>query len=249
MSASQTINRPHVDQMLREAIDERRRLTLTHHGPDGWRVFKGEFDSGSPAAKEVRVQLTLDDDADSACLPRTGEGACVTFRVGHKKSMFDAVIRGIGPADQQWLATLDWPTQIHQYQRRVFERAAPPRDGVIAVRIWREGDSGEVPAAPRNIRHGQLEDLSAGGMRVSLAAPREIEIGAIYRCAFTPRPGEPAIVTDALARHREAGEQVRSAIGFQFIGLEASPEGRRLLDRLARTVTFFQRVNARRKED
>jgi len=50
---------------------------------------------------------------------------------------------------------------------------------------------------------------------------------------------------DGLIRHRQAADQGRACIGVQFVGLEATPEGRRVLARIARTVTQFQRTRAR----
>jgi hypothetical protein len=48
-------------------------------------------------------------------------------------------------------------------------------------------------------------------------------------------------VLDAVLRHREAAEQGRASLGFQFVGMETTPEGLRLLDRLVRIVNHFQR--------
>lgn len=145
------------------------------------------------------------------------------------------------------MVTFCWPDQIQQLQRRAYERATPPKDMVIAVRFWREVGPIGVPAEARTVRYGQLEDLSAGGLRVKVSNPDDIQPGATYRCVIEPYPGKPPLILDAVVRHREAVDHGRASIGFQLVGLETTPEGRKALDRLARTVSRFQRARSRRR--
>jgi c-di-GMP-binding flagellar brake protein YcgR len=159
--------------------------------------------------------------------------------------MFGATVESVQEEKEEGEITLRWPDHLQQLQRRVYERARPPKDAIIAVRFWREEVASGSAAEARCVRHGQLEDISAGGMRIKVARPNEIELGATCRCAFAPRPGKPSLVLDALVRHREAAGSGRASIGFQFVGLETTVEGRQLLDRLARTVSQFQRARSR----
>jgi hypothetical protein len=152
----------------------------------------------------------------------------------------------VSPNDESGrVINLGWPDHLQQLQRRVYERVRPMRDTVISVRFWREDQATASSVEARDVRHGQMEDLSVGGMRVKAANPAAIEDGQTYRCVFAPKPGKPSFVLDALIRHHEDADQGRASIGFQFIGLEATPEGRRTLERLARTVTQLQRARSR----
>jgi len=136
---------------------------------------------------------------------------------------------------------------LEQLQRRAYERVAPPRDTVVAVRFWpKEPDSNAVENG-RNIRHGQLEDVSAGGMRVKTGDLGDIEAGRTYRCVFAPQPGSPVVIVDVVLRHREATDNGRASLGFHFVELEVTPEGRKLLDRIARIVIQFQRARRRKR--
>ena len=116
-----------------------------------------------------------------------------------------------------------------------------------AVRFWRDDASSTAGADARTVRHGQLEDISAGGMRVRVASPGDIEVGAVYRCAFTPKQGKPAILVEARVRHREAIEHCRASVGFQYVGLEVTAEGRRAIERLTRVVSQYQRAHSQRR--
>jgi len=256
MSTTQTIGRERQDQVLEDAVRDERPLVLTYNSDDGWRTFKAAFVSGPAGSSGILVKLEPPADGVVGNLPTPGDTLGGTFRLGHKKCMFSTVLLSVQrQGEGQPRSGVDndgcsrWairrPEQLQQLQRRAYERAAPPKGSVIAVRFWREVVGGDASTDARNVRHGQLEDISAGGMRIKVADPKDMSLDRTYRCVFTPRPGKPSLVLDAVLRHREAVDQGRASLGFQFVGMEATPEGLRLLDRLVRIVNHFQRSNAR----
>ncbi|MBU0716680.1 MAG: PilZ domain-containing protein, partial [Planctomycetes bacterium] len=174
---------------------------------------------------------------------KPGETVGVTFRLGHKKCMFSPTVHSVAQQGNQLVVTLSRPKGMHQLKRRVYHRVPPPPGVVVPVRFWRKESSAPAEREARDVRHGQLEDISAGGMRVKTADCTDVEVGTTYECVFAPRQGAPALILDATLRHREAVDQARVSLGFQFIGFETSADGRRALDRLARIVTQFRRVN------
>ena len=231
-------------QFLEDAVRHERQLVLTHGGNDGWRTFKAAFVSGSTPPQGIFVRVSCAVDAAEGSLPVPGDTLGGTFLVGHKKCMFSTVLLSVQSKTEDPLWTIRRPEQIQLLQRRAYERAAPPKGTVVAVRFWREVAGGDASVDTRNIRHGQLEDISAGGMRIKVADSKEVQLERTYRCVFTPRPGKPSLVLDAILRHREAVDQGRASLGFQFVGMETTPEGLRLLDRLVRMVNPFHRSNA-----
>ncbi len=243
MSTTQTIAPQRLDQILEDSVRQQRPLVLTHNGPDGWRTYKAAFRPSASGIPGLTIQVAPQADGAAASAPPVGDTLGGTFRLGHKKCMFCSVILGVKPHADGALWTLRRPDHLQQLQRRAYERAVPPKNEVVAVRFWRDLH-GDGPTDARVVRHGQLEDISAGGMRIKVADPKEIELDRTYRCVFTPRPGKPALVLDAVLRHREAGDKGRASLGFQFVGLEISPEGLRLLDRLVRIVNHFHRSAA-----
>ena len=229
MSTARVFAKERLDQILETVIDERCRLVLTHNSPRGWRTFKASFASGSLGSQSVRLEVLTPSDTSESALPRLGDTLGVTFRVGHKKCMFAASVESIDWRADHGFVGLRWPDHLKQLQRRAFQRAKPPRNASIAVRVWREAEPFGAHSEARDVRHGELEDLSAGGMRVKVANADDFELESICRCVFTPRPGKPSVIVDAVVRHREAAEHGRASIGFQFVGLETTPEGRRVL--------------------
>jgi hypothetical protein len=245
MSTTQTIGRERHDQVLEDAVAQERPLVLTYNSDAGWRTFKAAFVSGRAGPSGILVKLEPAADGVVGNLPTAGDTLGGTFRLGHKKCMFSTVLLSVQRQGEDILWAIRRPEQLQQLQRRAYERAAPPKGSVIAVRFWREAAGGDASTDARNVRHGQLEDISAGGMRIKVADPKDMSLDRTYRCVFTPRPGKPSLVLDAVLRHREAVDQGRASLGFQFVGMEATPEGLRLLDRLVRIVNHFQRSNAR----
>lgn len=244
MNTTQTAVKRRPEQLLEDSIDQQRLAVLTQECEKGWRTFKSRFVSGSSAEHSVMIEAP-DCDGDGRTLHlKPGTDLGVTFRVGHRKCMFGTMLQAVRQVGDRRVFVLRWPERIHQFRRRAFERARVPKDTVVAVRFWQEDAAAGGGVDARHLRHGQLQDISAGGMRVRVAGADDIEVGAVYRCAFTPKPGKPSILLDARVRHREAVDHGRASIGFQYIGLEITAEGRRTLERLARTVSQFQRGHA-----
>lgn len=240
MSGMQMLANQQLERVVEESVAQERPVVLTHHSDKGWRTFKAAFVAARAGAPEMGIRVRPSRDGDDPANIKSGDTLGVTFRVGHKKCMFTTQVESAARLPTDGLLLVRYPDRLQQLQRRVYERAKPPGQTVIPVRIWRETAS-SVPVEERAIRHGQLEDMSVGGMRVKVACAEDFEIGAVYRCVFSARPGKPSIVVDALVRHHEAANQGRASIGFQFVGLETSTDGQRMMERLAQTVTHFQR--------
>lgn len=246
MSGTQVLARLQQDRVLNESAQHQRFAVLTHQTPGGWRSIKGKFAPGEHGSG-IHFLVPWPGGNCRMPLPEPGDSIGCTFRVGHKKCMFESTVDRTRRNDADGSIVLRWPSQLHQLQRRVFERSAPPSGTIIAVRFWHARPGEQVDSQERDVRHGQLLDLSAGGMRIQVSRPEEIEDGALYCCTFSAKQGKPPFLVDALLRHREAVEHNRASLGFQFIGLDATADGRRTLDRLARLVSYFQRATARHR--
>ncbi len=245
MSGTRAVAADERDEILRDAVSHQWRTVLTRRTPEGWRTYNSAFASGSRASETIVVRVGSPSDDAPATVLQPGETLGVTFRLGHKKCMFSSVLQSIQQRKETALFRLRWPDHLHQLQRRAYNRVCPPKGSVVAVRFWHEDTEPEGARGARTIRHGQLEDVSAGGLRIKVADPKDMHIGRTYRCVFSPRPGAPPLILEATLRQREAAEKGRASLGFQFMGLQTSPEGRRTLDRLARIVSQFQNAHRR----
>ncbi len=253
MNAARVIRKPQSDRLIAESVDQKRRLVLTHESRQGWRTFNSTFVSRYELARTIQVSAQIPVDEVPSGIPQPGDTLGVTFRVGHKKCMFASRLASLKRRGTEMIVVLPWPDCVHQLRRRAYERAKPPEGVVIPVRLYRVKVSSGSPVdrlagvEARTVRYGQLEDLSAGGMRITVADVADYQLGSTYRCAFAPRPGKPPLVLNTLLRHRGTAEEGRATVGFQVVGLESTPEGQRVLERIGRTVTQFQRAHARKK--
>ncbi|MFQ5463916.1 MAG: flagellar brake protein [Phycisphaerae bacterium] len=231
-------------EALANAIRRRFRAIVTLNLPGGWRTHKGVFvDAGD--AHSVVVHVSSEQDNRWASDDRRSRTVGVTFRVGRQKCMFASRLRSSASDADGVLLTLDWPTELVFLQRRAYERVNPPEGHVVTVRFWRQQDAHD-PGGRENMRYGQLENISAGGMRVKTRDHAEIELDQTYRCSFCPFETGTSLVIDAHLRHRESAEGERASLGFQFVGLEATEPGRKTLAQLAAVVADYQRTHRKK---
>jgi len=239
MASTQFFSTARRDQVLEQVIVRNVRAVLSHRSSAGWRTYKAMLSSGSRASNQLCVRVSDASAAATELLPAAGDSVGVTFRLNHRKCVFGAVVDSVRSGPEHIEFSLRWPDHLHQLQRRSFERVDVPLGCVIAVRLWRDQPSHQG----QDVRHGQLENLSAGGMGVSLARSADLTTGESYRCMFTPRPGAPSLLLEARVQHRDPLASGRESIGLQFLGLESTAAGRRVLVRLAELVDEFQRAN------
>ncbi len=244
MCAMQSIDGRGADRIVEDSIARESRAVLTSRSSRGWRIFKSKFVSGTRESGKLSLLARSPDDEPELILPEPGDTIGMTFRVGHKKCMCSTTLQAVERRADGTLFIIGWPGRLQQLQRRAYERVAPPHGRVVAVRFWRE-DAQSSTGGKRIVRNAQLEDVSAGGMRIKVSDTSDLELNTLYKCLFAPRSGAPSLVVEATLRHQEAAEGGRASLGFQFIGLETTPDGRCLLDQLARIVKQFQRGRSR----
>ncbi len=225
--------------LLTDSIEKQAQISVTHRFPDGWRQFRSAFVTCLPDEEKILIATPVVQDEHTPSPPAVGSVLGISFRVGHKKCMFETTrVPHAGETDEA--IAIRWPAELQQLQRRAYERSAPPQGSIVSVKFFRTAPEPATPA--RETRYGELEDLSAGGIRVNAANADGLTIGHTFECLFAPRPGAAPICCEVVLKHREAAERGRASLGFQFIGLETSNEGRETLTRLARIASEFQRA-------
>lgn len=226
------------DGILDEARARESRLTISHRSRDGWRLYPGQFLREAPHGDGlwVRVSGAGISEALSA-----GQEVGLTFRRGHKKCICHSTVENSRDDGGSLCLQLATPSQIQELQRRVFERTLPPADKPIRVHVRTR----ELPVAPTGRITGQLEDISAGGMRVKATMTAPISLGATYLCILEGGSSRQALELDAVLRHAEAPVNGTASLGLQFIGMEASAAGYEKMLELARFVKYLQRCASR----
>ena len=166
-----------------------------------------------------------------------------------------------GGQRQSGTIVLAVPDRIEVVQRRSYFRVDVPKSLKVNVLLWHRGRGlNRVPGPltcnpdelrdssnkPRDYYQGRLVDISAGGAQIAIDAAQKPDLkrGQFIGLTFTPMPYEKPLIFDAQIRNilpTANGKNI--CLGVQIVGLEASPEGRGVLQRLCNVVEHYFQIN------
>lgn len=171
---------------------------------------------------------------------------------GYDRFVFDAMVLNVGTLPDSMSTpalTLAIPEDIDVMQRRSYLRVNVPESMKVQVEFWHrdyDGSNGWIlPGICDNWR-GELVDISAGGMRIVIDAQQKdhFEAGQLLGLRFTPMPDQTPLTFNAHIRNiLPTADDENICIGVQMIGLEASPEGRLVLQRLCNIVDQYHQMD------
>ena len=186
----------------------------------------------------------------------------LSFKYEYGKFVFDTIVEDLKPSQGQQTyqerggtIVLAVPDKIDVIQRRSYFRVSVPESLKVKVLLWhRNGKYKEIQAQEtadpmRNGCQGRLVDISAGGAQIvvpheSLTTGAKFKKGQFIGMRFTPMPYETPIVLCAQIRNiLPTADGEGSSLGLQIVGLEASCEGREVLNRLIGIVEQYYHVN------
>jgi len=256
MSAVLTVEPTRRDQALDEAASRNVPSVLRVRDSVSWVAHKSRFLGANPVTKRLYVEYPP-PAAPEAPPPevRRGESVGVAFRRGHKKCVFTSVVLGqeeYGPDEgtRAPALALRWPDSLQELQRRAYYRVSVPPHKTVTVELWQGGAACRKKAgtAAWPSYSGRLMDLSAGGMRLVLPPNRDprLDVGDAVGLEFQPEPGGPAFLLNGIVRYVEPAPDGATAMGLQFVGLEATVENRKVLQQLLRVVNQYYRFELRR---
>jgi c-di-GMP-binding flagellar brake protein YcgR len=184
---------------------------------------------------------------------RAGESVGASLKLKHHKYLFLSEVADSAAADGRGddgpLLVLGRPTRMQRLQRRAYIRANVPDGSVARSAFWLGGRMSEPAGTSpdRPVWNGRVINLSAGGFSVRSAeeSARVLETGYLMGVRLVFGVGQEAVYADACLRHIEPDEG-GVILGFQFIALEHSEEGRQALRSISRKVGEFQAVAPRR---
>ena len=232
-------------ELVHEAAGRHSVVALSCQLEEGWASFRSRVLAVDAASDQVIL-----DYPESGTLEAPGftggETLGVSFRRAQMRCMFAALV--VGTAEEKLpgarshrILKIAMPEEIFQMQRRVFYRAPVPEEESIEVHMRPARPGSEPENAPR-CYCGTLLDLSAGGLSVAVAEglqPRwPVETPVEVR--LWPELNEPLLTLVGRLRHCQINAEGQFHVGLQVSGLETSPEGRAILQRLLRLCKEFQ---------
>jgi len=246
LECSGTVAKSDVDAALNWAAQHQSPIVLSVRSDDTWTALKSAFVRFDPAQRVIQILHPQGcDQAAVEIVP--GQQVGVSFRRSHKKCIFSTVValrrterpeNGGGAIDTIILRT---PVQMHELQRRAYQRVICPADRFIAVRLWEGPGAGKPGCWP--LCSGRVSNVSVGGVQVDVRQDQNprLSIGDRVGVEITVSPGSPALMLDAQYRHCAISTPGRMGLGFQFLGLEHDQPERATIGQLANFVKDLQR--------
>jgi c-di-GMP-binding flagellar brake protein YcgR len=172
-------------------------------------------------------------------------GICI--HLAHFKYLFGSTVRATELQGSSWCILLNQPDSVERIERRVYHRQPLPADTSVKVMFWHRGyldDSENEPA--ENYWQGTLLNLSAGGARfeIEIEHKEHFRTGQLLGIQFTPMSYQKPLLLESHVKYTEEQSDTRHfRIGVEFLGLEASTEGRQLLDRILEVIGQYEAMN------
>ena len=184
----------------------------------------------------------------------------ISLKYGSGKLIFETSVLAFGPASDSTSGgaiSFVVPNRVAIVQRRNYFRVKVPDTLKVMVCLWHrlQGYSAEYSQdqsrensqeKPLHYWQGRLVDISAGGAQiiVDIAQRPDFKKGQFVGLRFTPMPYEIPLMFDAQIRSILPTADGKSiCLGLQMVGLEASSEGRRILERLCNVGEVYYQIN------
>lgn len=253
MSILQELNHREITQVIQSAAERSLPVSLTVRDGEHWVNLQSRL----VGLKDHGILLAGPLGEHGA--PRRfspGESVGVSLKLKHHKYLFLANVTGeCEPVAQGEAAApalvLGRPTRMQRLQRRAYIRAQVPSGCLARAAFWVGGRQNEPAGGSpdRLVWNGRVENLSAGGfsVRTTEESVRLLEMGYFVGTRLLFGVGQEAVYADACVRHIALGEY-GAIVGFQFLGLEYSDDGKAALQAISRKVNEFHAVEARQDE-
>ena len=166
------------------------------------------------------------------------------FRVEVPKSLKVNVMlwhRGYSNGDTE--QRKEYPGDGATCEKNQVQKSLPEN---LATCQTKSQSSCEHQVLPKHYWQGRLADISAGGAQIVVDAEQKPDFkqGQFIGLRFTPMPYEMPLVFDAQIRNiLPTATEKGICLGLQIVGLEASPEGRGVLQRLCNVVERYYQIN------
>ena len=209
------------------------------------------------AVGQNSLHFELSEGQDT-CTSNVCKDQPVGISIQHEfnRYVFETVVLGTKIPEElniRKIIYLKIPDSIEKMQRRLYTRIPVPGELKVKTLFWHRGYHDEARKPPgENYWQGELLDISAGGLRVVIESWQHsyFNVEQFVGLQFTPMSYQKPIVLEGQIKHIEKiDEEEKLCIGVEFLGLEASNEGREKLGRLADVINAYQSENEMNKEE
>jgi len=243
MTQKEILKNDEITAFLSEARDETASANASFMVDGKWRLLDLEVCEGPDDVVSFHCVSGCE------CLKKDHPvGICVHW--GHFKYLFDSTALAVEPERRGIRISLHVPDKIERLPRRAYHRQPVPADTKVKVLFWHRGYLDEMN---NNIKpeelywQGRLLNLSAGGAQfeIEIEQKEHFQVGQLLGVQFTPMSYEKPLLLESHVRYlKEQPDNVAFRIGVEFLGLEASPEGRKILERILEVIEAYEKMGS-----
>ena len=253
-------------EILKAAIEEKVPAIMSYLSKNKWHVAKVLLtDLG---AHRLSIEIWPKERPHPINI-HANQPVGVSLKYGYGKIVFDTTVLDLelspGPnhQGQSGMIVLAVPDRIEIVQRRSYFRVDVPKSLKVNVLLWHRGlnrvpepalcdgdkqqeNSDDSKDKRQDYYKGRLIDISAGGAQIAVdtAQKPDLRKGQFIGLTFTPAPYEKPLILDAQIRNiLPTADDQNICLGIQIVGLEASSEGRQVLQRLCNVVEHYFQIN------
>jgi len=247
-------------RILQSVIEKKVPAILSYLSRGKWHVAKVQVTDIGACSMSVRLFRSKKPHPINI---RVDQPVGLSLKYGYGKLIFETRVIALEPSfdgASGGTLVLEVPGRIEVVQRRSYFRVDVPRALKVNVLMWHRGQQGGITDAdaarlehdggeqvlPARYWQGRLVDVSAGGAQVVMNAVygQEFRNGQFIGLRFTPLPYERPLMFCAQIRNiLPTADGKNVCLGMQIVGLEASPEGRQVLERLCGVVERYHQIN------
>jgi c-di-GMP-binding flagellar brake protein YcgR len=243
MSRPELLKSDQIDPFLHKAVQDGLCGTLSCLHSGKWSVFDIVVDSFRSSG--LRVQIISENLREVDIKKNQPVGICFQFE--RYKYIFESIIDQPPTVERPMELTIETPDKIEKMQRRAYERQPIPSSLNIRAMFWHRGYHNDSnPTPDEDYWQGKLENLSAGGAMIRVGQDHRnfFSMGQLVGVQFTPMSYQKPLLLEGHVRHLQTqADQEALLVGVEFLGLEASPEGRDTLHRLLEVIDRYEQMN------
>jgi c-di-GMP-binding flagellar brake protein YcgR len=247
MKESQLLKLDQAIQLLCDAADTDSPAVISYLKNGKWQIANSTLSEVTGTGLEI--ELTPGSEIGTASLP-INQPVGVSLRFEHIKYIFEtritAATKDISDDGNRGY-TLALPDRIEMMQRRAYSRVPTPRAMNVSVTLWHRGYNDSHTEQPaENYWQANLVDLSAGGllMCINPDSSQFFKQNQYLGLQFTPMYYQKPIALEGKINRLEKCDITgRLNIAVEFLGLEASSEGRDKIHRLISVVNAYSMQN------
>jgi c-di-GMP-binding flagellar brake protein YcgR len=249
MREQEQLKASEVVELLKLAAAQETQAVMTHLSRGKWHMTKVAL--LHITAVNIQVDITQKEKHHPINI-NIDQPVGISFKHDYCKYLFESTVTGFEPsvnAKSGGIIVVSMPDRIDRIQRRNYYRVAVPENLNVRVLFWHRGYSDEAKAVPLDdYWQGNLVDISAGGLQICVGLDQRPNFreGQLVGVQFTPMPYEQPIQLEAQVRHMApTADNAALCLGLQVIGLEATAEGREMLQRVCEVVKTYFNMNQR----